>query len=280
VKIKLVVVCQTQWLLFSVAVVLSACCSQRLLFLVLVVIKINLMKIKQLVCLGLGLIALSAAPAMAQKTDDFGDKINAGKSTVNLKNLPVVANLDWRSDKADIPWSVPVLVRDDFEGDYLAVIDRNYQIDALSDYETGIITNWSRHMLRIYSYDSIKKCSFLFCDKKKVASREANKVTIKAGAAIFRIEGENGNFKISEELAMALRNAPAGDTKIKVQFEGSGVEVVNDIGKGTVQAWNTVYQDAAGAKEEKAAETKAPDKPGAKSNPSAVKPTGTKSPKK
>jgi hypothetical protein len=206
------------------------------------------MKIKSLILLTIVACTVISTPAFAEKpdakkVDEFGD-VKAGSASVNVQNLPVISNTDWRSEKARIPWSTPVLVRDDFEGDYLAVLDRNYEKDALSGFETGVITNWSRRKLRVYSYDTVKHCNVLFCKKRNVAGREAKKVAIKAGKSVFRLNGIDGNFEISEAIATALKNAPAGDTKIKIQFEESGVEIVSDIGKGTVEAWKTVYQDA------------------------------------
>jgi hypothetical protein len=112
----------------------------------------------------------------------------------------------------------------------------------LTNRETGIVSNWSRNTLRIYAYDLIK-CSRLFC-KDSVAIRETSKVVAKIGKQVFRMEGENGNYPISPELALALKNAPSGESKIKIQFEGSGADVVSDIGAGTVTSWKTVYQDA------------------------------------
>jgi hypothetical protein len=200
------------------------------------------MKIKALTFSLFTLLALTTAPAFAQKVDEFGD-VKSNSAGVNVQNLPVVNNEDWRTAKAKVPWSTPILIRDDFDGDYLAVLDRNYTID-LQNQESGIITNWSRRKLRIYSYDTVKKCNILTCTKKPVAGREASTVAIKAGKQVFRLTGDNGNFEISDEIAAALKNAPPGDTKIKVQFEGSGVDIVNDIGKGTVDAWKHVYHDA------------------------------------
>jgi hypothetical protein len=205
------------------------------------------MKIRHNLLLSVGLIAGLVAglggTALAEKTtDEFGDTVK-GKTTVDFKNVPVIANADWRSEKAKIPWSVPVLVRDDFEGDYLAVFDRNYQGNSfLTNRETGIVSNWSRNTLRIYAYDMIK-CTRLFC-KDIVAIRETSKVVAKIGKQVFRMDGENGNYPISPELALALKNAPSGESKIKIQFEGSGADVVSDIGAGTVTSWKTVYQDA------------------------------------
>jgi hypothetical protein len=200
------------------------------------------MKIKAIAFSALTLLALTATPTLAQKLDEFGDA-KSSSSGVNMKNLPVINNADWRTGKAQVPWSTPILVRDDFDGDYLAVLDRNYTIDANSQ-ESGIITNWSRTKLRIFSYDTVKKCGILVCTKTPIEGREASKVAIKAGKDVFRLTGDNGNFEITDEIAMALKNAPPGDTKIKVQFEESGVDIVNDIGKGTVEAWKAVYHDA------------------------------------
>ncbi|NJM46812.1 MAG: hypothetical protein HC860_12200 [Alkalinema sp. RU_4_3] len=68
---------------------------------------------------------------------------------------------------------------------------------------------------------------------------------------------------IPNTLGIALKNAPAGESKIKVQFEGSGADVVSDIGAGTVTSWKTVYQDAVEtgkAEPEKPVATKKPVK--------------------
>jgi hypothetical protein len=96
------------------------------------------MKIKSLMLLMIAASTIVSTPAFAatpdpKKVDEFGD-VKAGSATVNVQNLPVISNTDWRSEKARIPWSTPVLVRDDFEGDYLAVLDRNYENDALSGF--------------------------------------------------------------------------------------------------------------------------------------------------
>ncbi|MFM2430327.1 MAG: hypothetical protein RLZZ511_1540 [Cyanobacteriota bacterium] len=212
------------------------------------------MKIKTLTFSVLTLLALTATPSLAQKLDEFGDT-KSSASGVNMQNLPVINNADWRTGKANVPWSTPILVRDDFDGDYLAVLDRNYTINANNE-ESGIITNWSRRKLRIFSYDTVKKCGILVCTKTPVEGREANKVAIKAGKAVFRLTGDNGNFEITDEIAMALKTAPPGDTKIKVQFEESGVDIVNDIGKGTVEAWKSVYHDAGMSEKAPAKSTK------------------------
>lgn len=183
------------------------------------------------------------APVMAQEVDEFGDPVS---SEVNLDftKYRVINAGDWRSADANVPWSTPVIVRDDFDGDYLAVFDKNYQKNFFNESEHGIVSNWSRNQLRVYAYDRFKICSGLFFCNRKTEMRETESIAIKAGDQVFRLEGEDGNYPISEELAAALRDAPPGETKIKVKLEGRGESITSDIGKNTVAAWETVYQDA------------------------------------
>ena len=47
------------------------------------------------------------------------------------------------------------------------------------------------------------------------------------------------------KLAIALRNAPPGKAITRISLEGSGNQIVNDIGAGTTEAWRVVYQDTA-----------------------------------
>jgi hypothetical protein len=156
--------------------------------------------------------------------------------------LPVLNGTDWRTSK-EVVWSTPTLVRDEFEGDYLAVFDRNYLRGRFPASETGVVSNWSRHYLRLYVYRWVETCGVWSC-RRDHKINEAVAVYVKAGARVFKLVGKNGNFAISEELAYALKVTPPGETKIKLQLEGSGSEIVSDIGSGTVQAWKTVYKDA------------------------------------
>jgi hypothetical protein len=175
------------------------------------------------------LISLSfASPVFAQAID--------------LSKIQVVNDGDWRNSKANVPWSVPVMVKDDFDGNYLAVFDKNHQTHLFADTEDGVISNWSRKYLRIYVYH-MGRCYGIFC-QRRVITKEAGDVEIKAGNQIFRINGKNGNFPLTEEVAYALKNTPDGETKIRLTLVDRGEAIVNNIGAGTVKAWKTVYDDA------------------------------------
>lgn len=154
----------------------------------------------------------------------------------------VINTGDWRSS-GDIPFSKPVIVRDAFDGDYLAVIDKNFSGNLrFGQYQEGVITNWSEDYIRVFAYATQRICGAWRC-RDVSESRETNRMEVKIGDEVFRMEGENGNFPVSSELAAALRNAPAGQAIMRISLEGLGSEIVNDIGAGTVEAWRIVYQE-------------------------------------
>lgn len=157
----------------------------------------------------------------------------------------VLNNNDWRTSE-DVPLSVPVLINDPFDGNYLAVIDKNFSGRiTLGTYQEGVITNWSENYIRVYAYAIQKPCSGLsfFCPPT-VTVRETSSFEVKVGDEVFSLEGTNGNFPVTAELAIALRNAPPGKALTRISLEGSGSQIVNDIGSGTTEAWRTVYQNA------------------------------------
>lgn len=179
--------------------------------------------------LALSLIVVSAyisTPASAQ---------------IDISKFPLLNASDWRTAER-APWSEPIVIKDEFDGNYLAVLDKNYNDNIWNGYKSGIISNWSRKYLRIYSYVS-PPCRGYFC-QRAVHIRESNRVSIKAGEKIFKLEGKNGVFTLNDEIAYALKTLDKKTTRIKVMFENSGDEIVNDIGEGTVRSWKTVYFDA------------------------------------
>jgi hypothetical protein len=72
------------------------------------------------------------------------------------------------------------------------------------------------------------------------AALEVANLSIKIGDRVFRLEGQNSQFQVSNELAAALKNSPTGNVKIRLVTE-SGATVDSEIGKGTVQAWKAIY---------------------------------------
>ncbi len=148
-------------------------------------------------------------------------------------NFPVLNSDDWRREPK-IPWSVPVVVKDPFDGEYLTVFDRNFRDGA------GVITNWSRNCIRTVVYENIQYYGGYFGGVQTVTA-QAQTLEIKIGDQIFQLKGEDGNFPVDNKLAAALRDAPSGKAIIRITLEGSGASIVSDIGAKTVKAWKSVY---------------------------------------
>lgn len=158
-------------------------------------------------------------------------------------HFPVLNSDDWRREPR-IPWSVPVVVKDPFDGEYLAVFDRNYRDGA------GVLTNWSRNCIRTVVYENIPYYSGYFgifpysngpFGRVLSITAEAKTLEIKLGNRIFQLNGKDGNFAVDNELATALRDAPSGKAIIRITLEGSGASIVSDIGEKTVKAWKSLY---------------------------------------
>lgn len=166
------------------------------------------------------------------------------------KELPVVQSAAL-STNIDVPWSQPVKIVDPFEGEDVGIFDKNYFYKRLLNNNTWVevISLWQRDSIRLllaYSdRDCFSKYSFYtdFSGIDCVASDTALKVTnllLKVGERVFRLEGKNSKFQVSNELAKALKNSPSKDVKIRLVTE-SGEAVDSEIGKGTVKAWKAIY---------------------------------------
>ncbi len=164
-------------------------------------------------------------------------------------DLPVVKSAALGAS-LNVPWSQPVKVTDPFEGDYLAVFDRNYFYRQLLNdrTRTEVVSLWSRKSIRFLLADRDRNCfsgrSFYtsslssVCDSNN--TREAIELFIKVGEQVFRLEGQNSIFAVSDDLALALQNSPVGNINIRLVTR-SGETVDSEIGKGTVKAWKTIY---------------------------------------
>lgn len=164
-------------------------------------------------------------------------------------DLPVVKSAALGAS-LNVPWSQPVKVIDPFEGDYLAVFDRNYFYRRFlnESTRTEVVSLWSRKSIRFLLADRDHNCfsghSFYtnslssVCDSNN--TREAIELFIKVGEQVFRLEGQNSIFAVSDDLALALQNSPIGNINIRLVTR-SGETVDSEIGKGTVKAWKAFY---------------------------------------
>lgn len=167
------------------------------------------------------------------------------------KELPVVKSAALGTNMS-VPWSQPVKITDPFEGDYVGIFDRNYFFRRLlnTNARIEVVSLWSRNSIRfLLAYrdrDCLSGHSFYYVDSLGVNCSTFNKalnvtnLLLKIGDQVFRLEGQNSTFEVSDELAAALKNSPTGNVRIRLVAE-SGQAVDSEIGKGTVKAWKAIY---------------------------------------
>lgn len=165
------------------------------------------------------------------------------------KELPIVQSAV--GTNIDVPWSQPVKIVDPFEGEDVGIFDKNYFYQRLLNNNTWVevISLWQRDSIRLLLAYSDRDClsgdSFypILYARDCVVSNTAvkvNNLSLKIGDRVFRLSGQNNKFRVSDELAAALKNSPSKDVKIRLVTE-SGEAVDSEIGKGTVKAWKAIY---------------------------------------
>ncbi len=203
----------------------------------------------RLAILGLGLVSLNLAtigiihsqPVIAQSRDRLAK--TSGEIPV-VKSAALGANMD-------VPWSKLVKIEDPFEGNYLGIFDRNYFWSNFvnNNARVEVISLWSRNSIRVLLAYSSRNCAYrsyyhtLLAAPECLISHNTLKIDnlyIKIGEQVFRLAGNNGTFKVSDELANALKNSPAKNVTIRLLSE-SGEAVDSQIGKRTVEGWKSVY---------------------------------------
>lgn len=150
-------------------------------------------------------------------------------------DLPEINESTWRQQRG-VSWSQLIIVRDDFEGDYLAVLDNSYSISGFFTRKvSGILTNWSADQLAIHAYEK-EDDNFVL----SYSCWPVEKVTLKVGEQTFSLHGENNIFPIHDELANVLASQPE-ETPMLTYRGLDGAIVTREIGRGTVEAWGMIY---------------------------------------
>ena len=173
------------------------------------------------------------------KTEDILAEANSDSE------FPVVDASQWRNGKFKFPWSKPVIVDDDFDGKYLAVLDRKRNRGLGMGAEAGIVSEWSKNKIKVNFYYSVQQ---LF-GKPRMTIGYAEKIELRVGDSTFRLEGDRGIFDVTDDMIQAFANAKE-PAKMKIypsEHEGNEYftaindEAVIDIKQETVDAWNVVY---------------------------------------
>ncbi|WP_339376784.1 hypothetical protein [Nostoc sp. 106C] len=203
----------------------------------------------RLAIVGLSLASLSLAttsiislqPVMAKESDRLA-KASA--------ELPVVKSAALGTNM-DVPWSKPVRIDDPFEGNYVGIFDRNYfwRNFVNNNARVEVISLWSRNSIRVLLAYSDRHCSYGSYYRTLIRvpdclvfnnTLQITNLYIKLGEQVFRLEGNNNTFKVSDELATALKNSPSKNVSIRLLSE-TGETVDSAIGKRTVEGWKAIY---------------------------------------
>jgi hypothetical protein len=217
-------------------------------------------------------ILIGAALAISSPTLTAAQQPPANVAAVqsSTANFPVVQSTEL-SPYLNIPWSKPVQVADPFEGTFVGVFDRN-DIRSVSLGYTGvgsIVSLWTRPSIRMlltvrqgvcgagysapfpgfYGYNRYgfnhyyrRHASYFYAPPcaTVLVPMNVQQLLVKVGDQILRLDGENNVFKLSNEAAATLRNAPEKNVDIRMVLE-NGEKVDSQIGKGTVKAWRSIY---------------------------------------
>lgn len=194
----------------------------------------------------LAFLSLTTTNVILTKPVVAGEKNQLAKA---YTQLPVVKSAALGTDM-NVPWSKPVRIQDPFEGNYVGIFDRNYfWRDFLNtNARIEVISLWRPDSIRVLMAYKNRNCSGGFHHYRApspdcLISNSTLKITnlyIRLGEQVFNLEGSNGTFKVSTDLATALRNSPAQNVSIRLVSE-SGETVDSEIGKGTVEGWKTIY---------------------------------------
>jgi len=181
---------------------------------------------------------LLCLPIVAQNEPKSSSQIPIVKSAILDLNL-------------DIPWSQVVQIQDPFEGDFLGIFDRNFFYRSFLNRSTrvDVVSLWNSQSVRILlaytDNDCLSETSLSLGSLASSCiipnnSQNVVELLIKIDQQIFRLQRKDNSFPISDDLAVALKNAPNENVAIRL-ITKNGNSIDSEIGKKTVEAWKSLY---------------------------------------
>lgn len=154
----------------------------------------------------------------------------------DLKDVQL--NSDFRFPKSDLPFSQALALNDPVTGQSVGVLDQNFIPGG-----SKVSSAWGRYGISIGGYwVYISSGGFGSAVISNIIPFEADILWIPDGDSFLIVKGCNGQFAVTNEVAAALRNYPAGKNGyIRFSTEGTGSAVLSEIGASTVAAWKKVY---------------------------------------
>ncbi len=177
-----------------------------------------------------------------------GLALSLGSFAEAVQPAPVEGN-------ANVQWSK--VISDPFDG--IVVYDKNF---SPSDRGFVFVTSWSKGGIRatytwyesdLIGYKTVWRSRWIQRKGKKFEERYSEQEPIyrytrfddTPKAIMFAVNGQLYTYEdgaIAPELANALTSAPVGNMRIRLVWENGKTRDI-EIGKGTVEAWKTVFRE-------------------------------------
>jgi hypothetical protein len=151
------------------------------------------------------------------------------KSIINdpKTGLPLINGATWRTGR-NVALAKPVVVRDEFDGEYKAVISK----------KEGIVSQWSRNFVDVFiSSRFVTVLSF----------RGIPSLHITYGNRTLNLYGKNNRFEINKMAAQFLQEA--GEKSINelptmTFYVGKDNKRTYEVDIGTVKSWASLYRES------------------------------------
>jgi hypothetical protein len=145
--------------------------------------------------------------------------------TDSKTGLPLVNGATWRT-RRHVAWSTPVMVRDEFDGEYKAVFHK----------DGGFTTSWSRDFVDVFAKTQIATA---------MSFSSVPSLHITVGGRTLNLYGKNNRFYLNKMATDFLREA--GEKVLTEKptisyYVGSGNKRTYEIDIPTVKTWPTLYQ--------------------------------------
>jgi hypothetical protein len=186
-----------------------------------------MMNIKNIAFLSILALATLVTPAQGQQKFDFAQVPTGKISTTDLKTWSDLSISSY--NKFQI-----VSIQDEF-GKYVAAFDKNGEHQWGSVTDRGIVSYWYSDKIRIYAYS---------ITNNETIVKETKEVTIQVRNKIYQLKGKKSYYRVTPELAYALKTAPLEATKIKIEFVNGDMPIRGEIVTNTLTKLRTLYQQA------------------------------------
>ena len=179
------------------------------------------------------ILTVSLLPSIAMAEMSLADK---------YLDLEIINTQELRDGELDMPWSEVIIVEDDFDGDYLAVLDKE-KTNGSMGYQKGAFSEWSKNQVKVHYYSQVKG----MFGGGNTAVFPAKTMTVKIGGNKFDLKGSDGVFTITPDIVKAMKSNPDSIPKLKITPPQESAmfgfsEMVYEVGEDTLDAWEYIYQ--------------------------------------